>query len=348
LNHGAVEAAGAHIDAAGNLLAPGFIDLQINGAFGQDFTENPGAIWEVARRLPEFGVTAFLPTIVTSAPEKLEVAVRVLGRRPAGFAGAEPLGLHVEGPYLNPDRRGAHNPSHLRTPEATHVPNWSPSCGVRVVTLAPELPGALALIAALVARGIVVGIGHSIASHEQAVAGIDAGARYGTHLFNAMAPLGHREPGVVGALLTDDRMTVGLIADGIHTHPELVKLAWRALGPARLNLVTDAMAALGMPPGRYSLGGLEVLVDDAGARLPDGRLAGSTLSLDAAVRNLVAMAGCTPEAALQTVTETPARLLGVNGRLGVVEPGAAADLVLLDAGLQVRATLVGGEPVYRA
>jgi N-acetylglucosamine-6-phosphate deacetylase len=334
------------MDTAGLTLAPGLIDLQINGGFGLDFTADPDSIWQVAARLPQHGVTAFLPTIISSPPEVAAQAQQVLAQGPPpGFAGALPLGLHLEGPFLNPAKRGAHNPAHLRLPDLRLVENWAPETGVRLVTLAPELPGALEVARALRKRGVVVSAGHSLATYEETVAGFEAGIAYGTHLFNAMPPLEHRAPGLAGALLADERPTFGLIADGIHVHPAVVALAWRAAGPRRLTLVTDAMAALGMPPGTYRLGDQQVRVGEASARLADGRLAGSVSSLDQAVRNLVAFTGCTPAEALATVTETPARLLGLSRERGRIAPGLRADFVLLDEGLQVKATVLGGELV---
>lgn len=335
------------IDADGLLLTPGFIDLQFNGGFGQDFTADPDAIWPVAARLPRYGVTAFLPTIIT-APLETSAAGRrsVTEGRPAGYRGATPLGLHIEGPFLSPAKKGAHNPAYLRLPTLDAVADWSPQNGVRLATLAPELPGALPVIEALSGRGVLVSAGHSMATYDQAVAGFDAGIRYGTHLFNAMPSLLHRDPGLPGALLTDDRVTVGLIADGIHTHPAIVKLVWQALGPARLNLVTDAMAALGMPPGQHLLGDYMVTVDGETCRLADGTLAGSILSLDQALRNVIAFTGCALEDALPTITTTPARAIGLEHARGQIAPGYVADLVLLSPDLHVRGTVVDGELVY--
>jgi len=340
--------AGATVYAAGGgWLVPGLIDLQFNGGFGHDFTADPSSIWAVAAHLPRYGVTAFLPTIITSPAATVAQAQAALAAGPpAGFAGAWPLGLHLEGPFLNPAKRGAHNPAHLRLPNRAAAAGWSPATGVRLVTLAPELPGATVVIRALCAAGVVVSAGHSMADLKQAQAGIAAGIRYGTHLFNAMPPLDHRAPGLVGALLTTPQVTVGLIADGIHLDPTVVALAWQAKGPHGITLVTDAMAALGMPPGRYPLGNETVIVDGSSARLADGRLAGSLLPLDQALRNLMAFTACAPAAALATVTRIPAGLLGLAHERGQIAPGAVADFALFNADWQVQATIIAGRWVY--
>lgn len=346
----AAAAAGAReIDAAGLVLAPGFVELQLNGAFGHDFTDDPATIWQVGERITRYGVTSFLPTIITSPLERVAAGRNVVtDGRPAGYRGAVPLGLHVEGPFLNPKRKGAHNANYLRLPSLDAVADWSPATGVRLVTLAPELPGALDVIRALTARGVAVSIGHSDATFDQAVAGFDAGARYGTHLFNAQSSLGHRDPGVPGALLSDDRITVGFIADGVHTHRAIITIVYKVLGPSRMSLVTDAMAALGMAPGAHRLGDYDVVVDATSARLPDGVLAGSILALDQALRNVIEITGCGLSDALAMMTSTPARLLGLDGALGRIAPGCAADLVLLSPDLRVRQTIVGGEVVFTA
>lgn len=336
------------MDASGLVIAPGFIDLQFNGGFGRDFTHTPETIWEVAAQLPQHGVTAFLPTIITAPLETSAAARAVLRQPPTGFQGATPLGLHIEGPFLNPQKRGAHNPAYLRLPEVSAVADWSPEQGVRLVTLAPELPGALETIRALRARGVVVSAGHSMATYDEARRGFEAGITYGTHLYNAMPPLDHRAPGLIGALLTQPGVSFGLIPDGVHMHPALVDLAWRAAGPERITLVTDAMAALGMSPGRYQLADFDVVVDHTAARLADGRLAGSILRLDQAVRNLIAFTGCSLSDALRTVTINPARLLGLAHARGRIAPGLLADLVWLTPDLHVVATMVQGELLYTA
>lgn len=332
------------IDAAGLLLVPGFIDLQLNGGFGHDFTQDPHTIWQVAALLPRTGVTAFLPTLVTTTLATVQTAQGVLAQgAPAGFAGAAPLGLHLEGPFLNPAQKGAHNPDLMRRPSLADAAPWTPDNGVRLVTLAPELPGGMELIRALAGEGVVVSAGHSAATFDTAVSGFNAGIRYGTHLFNTMPVLHHRRPGLAGALLSDARITLGLIADGVHVHPALIRLVWQ-LAAGRVNLVSDAMAALGMPPGIYRLGNMTASVDNDTARLPDGTLAGSILSLDAALRNLIAFTGCTLSQALATLTTIPGDLLALNK--GRIAPGYDADLVLLSPDLRVRAALAAGQVVF--
>ncbi|HKA83156.1 MAG TPA: N-acetylglucosamine-6-phosphate deacetylase [Acidimicrobiales bacterium] len=338
------------LDAAGLLVVPGFIDLQCNGAAGVDISTEPERLWEVAAALPRWGVTAWLPTVVTSpAPVRSRALAALRSGPPDGASGppvAVPLGLHFEGPFLAPERRGAHPAEQLQPADPALVADegWSRESGVALVTLAPELPGALDVVRDLVAAGAVVSAGHSSASADQATAAVDAGVTAVTHLFNAMAPLHHRDPGLVGVALTDERLHVGAIADGLHLHPAAVALAARALGE-RLCLVTDAVAALGMPAGRVPLGALEAFATDDGVRLADGTLAGSDLSLDRAVRNLMAFAGVALPAAVAAATTSPAALLGLDDR-GTICPGAVGDLVVLDPGGHVVATVIGGRVAF--
>ena len=335
------------IDATGLTLVPGFIDLQFNGGFGQDFTQNPETIWEIAAKLPQTGVTSFLPTIITSPLHIAGQAQKVMqDNRPANFRGAEPLGLHLEGPFLNPAKKGAHNPKWLRPPTLEAIRSWTPDNGVSLVTLAPELPDALDLITVLASRGVVVSAGHSMSSLEEAQTGFNAGIRYATHLYNAMTAMHHREPGLVAAALGDSRITLGILPDGLHVHPAWVKLAWQIAGPHRLNLVTDAMSAMLMPTGTYYLSDQTVIVDETGAHLADGTLAGSVIPMDQAVRNLMAFTGCTLAEAIPTVTTTPADLLGLGLRKGRIAANADADLVLLDARQRVQKVLIAGEVIY--
>ena len=343
-------AAAVRLDATGLFVVPGFVDLQCNGAAGVDVTAQPERMWEVAAALPRWGVTAWLPTIVTAPAPARARALTVVRSGPPddGIPRAAALGLHLEGPFLAPERRGAHDPRHLAQPSVAVVENegWTRDAGVALVTLAPERPGASDVIRRLVEAGVVVAAGHSSASADEARAALDAGVTYVTHLFNAMAELHHRAPGLAGIALTDDRVRVGLIADGLHVDPAVVALAARGLGD-RLTLVTDAVSALGAPPGPVQLGSLDATVsaDDGAVRLADGTLAGSTLALDRAVRNLVAFAGVPLVDAVRAATVAPAAVLGLADR-GVVVPGAVADLVLLAPSGEVVATVVAGRVAY--
>ena len=336
------------MEADGLLLVPGFIELQINGAFGLDFTADPETIYPVAEKLPCFGVTSFLPTVITSPLERIAQAQAVLKAGPAeGFCGARAWGLHVEGPFLNPERKGAHKPEYLRSPSLEDIAGLSLEGGVRLLTLAPELPGALEVIAELTRRGVVVSAGHSQATLEAAQAGFRAGVNYVTHLFNAMSPLLHTAPGLPGAALSEPGLRFGLIPDGIHVHPALVDLVWKLSGPGRMTIVSDAMAALGMPPGQYSLGDFDVFVDETSARLKSGVLAGSILSHPAALRNLMAYSGCSLAEALTCLTSTPADLLGLGSEVGRIAPGCRADLVLLTPEVEVVRTFVDGKLAFK-
>ncbi|MBI5876627.1 MAG: N-acetylglucosamine-6-phosphate deacetylase [Chloroflexi bacterium] len=333
--------------APDDIIAPGFIDLQLNGGYGEDFTANPDTIYHVAARVLQQGVTAFLPTIITAPLDVYRKAFEVLS--PLSLFGrsgrqARVLGLHLEGPYLSPHRSGAHNKAYLRQradPRADGL--LDPS--VRLMTLAPELEHAMQSIRDLRARGIVASLGHSTATHDLANEAIDAGATWGTHLFNAMNPLHHREPGLLGALLAHETAMFGVIPDGVHVHPSIFKWLMRAAGPERMTIVTDAMAAAGMPPGEYPLGDRTVTVTATSARLPDGTLAGSILTMDQAVRNLVTWGACLLADALTMASTTPARLLGAE-QIGRITPGAAADLAVLDETLHVRLTFVAGALLY--
>jgi N-acetylglucosamine-6-phosphate deacetylase len=338
---------GAERRAAGpaRWVAPGFIDLQINGAHGIDVTTAPTRIPELAVRLPEQGVTAFLPTVITCPADVRQRALAAVAALAPG-TGAVPLGLHLEGPMLSPVRNGAHPEAQLALPSSALIDGWSRDTGVWLATIAPELPGARDVIASLAGRGVVVSLGHTDATAAEFAAGRAAGAAYVTHLFNAMRPFGHRDPGPIGATFADDGVVAGLICDGIHVDPIAVRMAWRALGPGRLNLVTDAVAALGVD-GAATVGSVGVTVDGTGVRNAAGALAGSVLPLDEALRNLVAFTGCTVPDALATVTSTPAAVLGLADR-GRLERGLRGDVTVLDDDLRVVETVVGGEVAWRS
>jgi N-acetylglucosamine-6-phosphate deacetylase len=328
-------------------VAPGYVDLQINGAVGIDLTTDPARMWELAAALPRFGVTSFLPTIITSPPDVVVRALAVLATGPpAGWVGARPLGLHLEGPMIAPGRVGAHPAEHVVAPALGLLAGWSRKDGVAMVTLAPELPGALQVIAELVGRGVVVSAGHTDATEDEAHAAVRLGLSSVTHLFNAMAPLHHREAGLATAVLGDLDITASLIVDGLHVSPQMVRVAWRALGVDRCILVSDAAAPLGASPGRYVLGERPVVSDGRSCRTEEGGLAGGVVGLDGCVRNLVAMAGCTPAEAIGAATANPACLLG-RSDLGSLDVGASGDVVVLDADLAVVLTVVGGQVAYR-
>jgi N-acetylglucosamine-6-phosphate deacetylase len=330
-------------DAA--FVSPGFIDLQVNGGFGVEVGDDPEAVRILARRLPETGVTAFFPTIVTAPADFYPKAIAAF-EAARDTPGARPLGLHMEGPFLSPERHGAHRRDLIEHADPRLIDLFLSSDAVRLVTLAPERPGMLKMIHRLTEAGVLVSLGHTDARYGQFIAGVDAGARMATHLYNAMSAFGHREPGAIGAALADERVTVGLIADGIHSHPASVKIALTAKYPSRIALVTDMMAAAGMAPGRYALGGQDVIVDGTSARLADGTLAGSLLTMDQAVRNLVQFTGREVPEILYTASGAPAGLLGALP-LNRMRPGDPADFVLLDRDLHVQMTIIGGEIVYQ-
>lgn len=336
----------AVVDATGLVVAPGLVDLQVNGAAGVDVTNEPERIASVGAELVRHGVTAYLPTVITSGQEARSAALSAVSSAPSGSHGAVALGVHFEGPMIAPSRRGAHPEAWLREPSLELVEGWSRDAGVVMVTIAPELPGACAVIASLAARGVVVSIGHTSATPDQVVAAVDAGARCATHLFNAMPPLSAREPGPVGAVLGHSHLVAGLIVDGIHLSDAIVRTAWHALGPERFWSVSDTTAALGLGDGPTRLGDQDVIVADGAVRLADGTLAGSASSLADCVRTLWTTTGCSLDESLATATSTPARLIGDDSR-GRLVAGARGDLVLLDVDeptgrFDVVATVVGG------
>ena len=332
----------------GRVAAPGFVDLQVNGFDGVDvMTADADGLRHVSRALAAHGVTAWLPTLITGPPETTEralatLAVMVGEDRSAPPEGARVLGVHLEGPFLSPERLGTHPAEHRHDPEVALLDLWRSLGPVVKVTLAPERPGALDLVRALVADGVVVSLGHSDATAAEAHAGFDAGARAVTHLFNAMSPLHHRAPGLPGAALSRPDVIVQLVVDGHHLADDVVRLAWAA-ARGRTVLVTDATAASGRADGDYALAGVELRVRGGAVRNPAGDLAGSALTLDRAVANACTL-GLDLAEVLTAATETPARLLG-RADLGSLTPGARADVVVLDQHLAVTDVLIDGRPV---
>lgn len=349
---GDVRVAGGRIAEVGvapagrsGLAAPGFVDLQPNGYAGVDFlAAAPREYRAAGAAMAATGVTAYAPTFISEPEEALRPAVSAAAAAASeGAATPAPriLGVHLEGPFLSPAWPGAHDPRHLRAPDVDLADRLCAAGPVALVTLAPELPGALELIRHLTERGIAVSCGHSDADAAAAHAGFDAGARAVTHLHNAHRRFAHRDPGLGGVALVRGDVTVQAILDGVHLAPEVAYGAFLA-ARGRFCLVTDAMAAAGLGDGRHRLADREVTVTGAESRLDDGTLAGSVLSMDAAVRNLVALGAPVPEA-IHAATRAPARLLRRED-LGVLRPGGPADVVVLDDRLEVRRTLVGGVP----
>ncbi len=336
-------------DLAGALLAPGLIDLHTHGALGADTMDaTPEALERMARFYAAHGVTAFLATTMTAPQEEILAALGTIAAvRASGTGGAALLGAHIEGPYLDVERRGCHDPAQLRRAEAAEYRRLFESGVVRLITLAPEYPEHEALIRYAVEKGAVVSLGHSRASYEVARRAVELGASQVTHLFNAMDALHHRAPGLVGAALTLEALDCQLIADNIHIHPAVLRLVVQAKGVDRVILVTDAMSATGMPDGEYVLGNISVTVRGGAPRTADGTLAGSTLTMERAVANIMAATGLPLEAAWKMGSAVPARALGLGHRKGAIAVGMDADLVALDEAGGVRLTVVGGQIVFR-
>lgn len=341
------------IDATGCIVAPGFIDLQVNGAAGVLFTDDPtsDSLDAMAAALPQFGCTSFLPTLIScpedAAHHALAATAKVSARPPTG---AQVLGIHMEGPFLHPDRAGAHDRRHLRPPSTADVARWleASADALRLLTLAPELPGAPEVIREAVRCGVTVAVGHTTATYEQTAQAADLGATLVTHLFNATGGLTAREPGAAGAALALDALTATIIADGIHLHPATVRTVVRAKGADRVVLVTDAMPPVGAASDEFSLLGRRVTAHDGACRLDDGTLAGSVLTMDQALRNVVEWTGLPLQDALRMATLLPAHLIGAEATKGSLEPGKDADIVVLDRDLRVLLTVVGGRVVYHA
>jgi len=338
------------IDAGGLVVVPGFIDLQINGAYGRDFSSDPQGIVAVARRLPETGVTSFLPTIVSSPFEVVREAMAIVSE--GVVEGAQPLGVHMEGPFLNPEKCGAHDGRWLRSPADITQPEWKILRKALLITLAPELPGGFGLIKRLRNAGVIVSAGHSLASYDAAHQAFEAGIRFVTHLFNAMSPMHHRQPGLIGAAFDDRRVRVGVIADGTHLHPAIIRLIWRLKKAPGMVLLTYAMQAMGQPAGRYRLGEQTAIVstDSGSVRLEDGggTLAGSIARMDSSVRVLMDQTGCSLFEAVRSASASPAAVLGRRCRKGRLKRGYDADVTLLTREGNIAGCIVNGVVLYRA
>ncbi|KAF7655838.1 hypothetical protein LDENG_00049370 [Lucifuga dentata] len=348
------------VDCEGSIVAPGFIDVQINGGYGIDFSQASEDVSRgvsfVAKKILEHGVTSFCPTLVTSPPEIYHKVLPQVKVHNGGAHGAGVLGFHLEGPFISADKKGAHPEQCLRTFHYEGIKDLLEVYGsmdnVAMVTLAPELAGSQSAIQELFQRGIVVSLGHSVANLCQAEEAVQHGATFITHLFNAMLPFHHRDPGIVG-LLTSDQIPAGrtvyygMIADGIHTNPAALRIAHRA-HPSGLVLVTDAITAMGLPPGRHTLGQQVVEIEGLHAYVAGTKtLCGSIATMDMCVRHFRQASGCSVEEALEAASLHPAQLLGISHKKGNLNYGSDADLVLLDDALNVKLTYISGEEVWR-
>jgi N-acetylglucosamine-6-phosphate deacetylase len=335
------------IEAGGIWVTPGLIDVHTHGGAGADTMDaTPGALEMMGRFFASHGVTSYLPTTITAPEKAISAAIENAGQ--GVVRGAQSLGLHLEGPYLNAGHKGAQPEEHLRLADPAEYRAWLDSGHVRLVTVAPEVEGVMDLIRYGVRLGVEFAIGHSGASYEQVVAAAGYGLRQATHTFNGMGGLHHREPGTVGGVLADSRIYAQIIADGIHLHPAVVSLIVRAKGVARSILITDSIRATGLEDGQYDLGGQQVTVRGGEARVASGSLAGSTLTMEVAVRNAMQFAGVSIQEAVAMATSVPAEAMGVANRKGALRPGMDADITLFDDELGVRLTMVAGQVVYES
>jgi len=339
------------IEGKDKYIVPGYIDLHVHGGGGSDVMDGDyEAINQIAIAHSHFGTTSFLPTTMTMSKDKIIRSLRSICEAvKKGTAGAKILGIHMEGPYINPEKKGAQREIDIREPSIKEFTELNKASGnlIRLVTIAPEMPGAIDFIRWLHQQGIIVSVGHSNATYQQVQEGIQAGLSHVTHIFNAMRGLHHREPGVVGAALSSPKLIVEMIADGIHLHPIVLKMLTQIKESEKLVLITDAMRAAGMPEGVYELGGQEVTVTKGQARLKDGTLAGSVLTMDKAVKNLVTKVDIALPKAIQMASFNPAKSIGIDDKKGSLEPGKDADIVILNKNLETELTIVTGKIVYR-
>ena len=340
---------GHRLDYPGCVLAPGYIDVHIHGGAGHDVMDSDAsALAAIEESMARRGVTSYLPTTVSAPESNIVRALRNLGAHikmsEQRMRRARPLGIHLEGPFISHAKRGVHPADTLVSPSPERLDRfWEASDGtLRMMTIAPELDGAIETIKHAQHLGVLSSLGHSNATFHEARQGIAAGARHATHCFNAMRALNHREPGILGAILVDDQLTGDMIVDGVHIAPTVVELFVRLKGIERTVLITDAISATGMPDGKYRLGSFEVTVHADRCEC-EGKLAGSVLTLDRAVRNVMSFAGVDLQQAVRMATLNPAQLLGIAGQCGMLTPGAIADVVVLSPRGEVVQTIVAGQ-----
>ena len=339
------------IEAQNKFIVPGYIDIHVHGGGGSDVMDGEyEAIKQVATTHSRFGTTAFLPTTMAMTKDKIIKSLKSIHEaRLKGTGTAEILGIHLEGPYINPEKKGAQKEEDIKKVSVEEFLEFNQASGnlIRLVTIAPEMPGAIDFIRWLHQQGIIVSVGHSNATYKQVQEGIQAGLSHVTHIFNAMRGLYHREPGVVGAALSSPKLIVEMIADGIHLHPIVLKMLTQIKESEKLVLITDAMRATGFKEGTYDLGGQEVIVTQGQAKLKNGTLAGSVLTMDKAVKNLVTKVGISLLNAVQMASYNPAKCLGIDDKKGSLELYKDADIVILNKNLETELTMVAGKVVYR-
>lgn len=338
------------LDAGGRLLTPGFIDVHIQGAGGADVLDaTPEALATIAKTCARCGVTSYLATTVHKPNRDnrhLEVASECIGH---DLGGARLRGIHLEGPFISPRKRGMIQPDCLTEPSLSALDEILSKTGdgLAMMTVAPELPGGLDLARALVDRGVVASLGHTSATYDETLRGFDAGINHVTHLFNAMPSLHHRDPGPLGAIFERDEVTVQVIADGVHSHPCVVRLAYAAMGADQFVTITDGIQALGLPDGHYTYNGIPYEACDGAARYKDGTLIGTALGLNRVLARFADFTGCSQATAIRTVTKNAAGVLGIDKQTGSIEVGYDADLVLLDNDFSVHTTVIAGRIVYQ-
>lgn len=332
------------INASGYYVSPGFIDLQVNGGAGADFLEaDKQHLEEFSNLWASTGCTSFLATVITEDIDRMRSAMNaIVETEMTNFAG-----IHIEGPFISIEKKGTHDQNFIQEPEESLFDKLIEgfSSDIKLFTLAPELPNSYKLISKLEDLNIIPSLGHSSATFEEAGEGIEAGVKSFTHLYNGMTGLHHREPGCVGRALVSDAYT-GLIVDGLHVHPAAIQIASRLKEPEKLYLVTDAISAAGLSEGTYNLGGQKIIVEGGIARLENGTISGSTLTMNEAVKNYMKFAGVDIPQAIQAATLTPAQLIGLDDKKGSIEKAKDADLVVFDDEVEVQKTIIQGDVVY--
>jgi N-acetylglucosamine-6-phosphate deacetylase len=347
---GRIDRADQVLDAGGRIVAPGLIDVHIQGAGGADVLDaTPEALATIARTCARFGVTSFLATTVYKPGQDnrhLKVAAECVGR---DLGGARLLGTHLEGPFISPQKRGMIQPDCLTLPSPAILDDIYALLGdtLKMMTVAPELPGSDQIVRTLTDHGVVASFGHSKATYDETIRGFGMGITHVTHLFNAMVSLHHRDPGPLAAIFERPDITCQVITDGVHIHPAMLRLAFHALGPKRFVTITDGMQALGLPDGHYTYNNLQYESKNGTARYKDGTLIGTALGVSQLLARLTQFTPCSPPDAIRTVTENAAQVLGLGQTKGSIAPGRDADLVVLDADLSVYATVVAGRVVYQ-